>query len=108
MSEPTWWSEALALEKADQLEAAEQRLRDAIHDIGCGGQIAHLYELRMRRKLAEGDRAGAEEAYRKSMNWMRFMASCATSGGEGCALSREADEHEASLRQQLGYAPKER
>lgn len=105
MSDPTWWTKALQLEQADQLEAAEQLLRSSINDLGCFSQIAYLYELRMRRKQAEGDRAAAEAAFRKSAAWMRFMASGATSGGEGEALSQAAADHEAELVKQLGCRP---
>lgn len=105
MSDPTWWTKALQLELEDQLETAEQLLRSSINDLGCFSQIAYLYELRMRRKHSEGDRVAAEAAFRKSLDWMRFMASGATSGGEGEALSQAADDHEAELVKQLGYRP---
>ncbi|MBS0658811.1 MAG: hypothetical protein JSR82_11280 [Verrucomicrobia bacterium] len=97
MPQPAWWIEALELERRDELAAAEQKVQDALPHLGCYAQLAHLYELRLQRKLAEGDRAAAEEAARRSNGWMRIMASGATSGGEGLALSAEADEHEARL-----------
>lgn len=104
MNQPVWWQEALELERQDRLEAAERKLQDALPHLGCYSQLAHLYELRLQRKLAEGDATAARKAFRKSLEWMRFMASCATSGGEGLALSQEADDHEKSLRSHFDRA----
>jgi hypothetical protein len=102
---PEWWSIALSLELTDQLKEAEQTIRTAVDHAGAFVQIAHLYELRMQRKLKEGDRTAAIEAYRQSMSWMRFMASGATSGGEGAAYTLQVDQHRSSLVAQLGFDP---
>lgn len=91
------WARAVELEQEDRLDEAEAVLNAAIQYVGQVAQVAHLYELRMMRMLAAGDHAGAALACSASNRWMRIMASGATSGGEGAALSYEADEHERRL-----------
>jgi hypothetical protein len=104
-SEPVWWSKALALEQSDRLEEAEQAIRSAIDHAGRDIQVAHLYELRMQRKLNEGDRDAAVAAFRKSLGWMYSLASGATSGGEGAAYMYEVKRHRAHLVSLLGFDP---
>jgi hypothetical protein len=96
--DPWWWSVAQELEKQDRLDEAEALLERSIQHLGVDATIAHLYELRAVRLNAGGDAKGAEEAITKSIAAMRRMASGATSGGEGAALSLQADEHEKRLR----------
>ena len=91
------WERAVELERGDRCEEAERVLRGAMDSLMQVSQVAHLYELRMVRLLASGDRAGAEAACAASNRWMQIMASGATSGGEGAALSAEADAHERRL-----------
>ncbi len=95
---PTWWVEALRLERVGDLAAAERCITKAVDHLGAFSQVAHLYELRGKRLAAFGDAAGAAAAYTKSGEWMDTMAGCATSGGEGAALSYERDQHRARLR----------
>lgn len=96
-SKPDWWNRARDLERAGQLNAAEQLLKDAIPHQACALEIAELYRDRMIRLRSEGDVAGAGEAWLESYNWASFYASQATSGGEGAALSRERDKFHAQL-----------
>jgi hypothetical protein len=102
------WARALELEKEDRLEDAEAVLNAAIQYVGQVAQVAYLYELRMMRMLAKGDRAGAALACSASNRWMRIMASGATSGGEGAALSYEADQHERRLAGLMGAGDRDR
>lgn len=98
------WTRAQELERAGRFEEAEETLRTAIDSIGAIHQIAYLYELRMVRLLQEGDEAGARDACQRSCDAAWFMASCATSGGEGAALSLERDLHIARVRGMLGVS----
>ncbi|MBL8752501.1 MAG: hypothetical protein JNK15_04295 [Planctomycetes bacterium] len=98
---PDWWCAAVRLERNGDLAAAEQSILRAIDHHGAPMQVAHLYELRGHRLRTLGDVAGARTAYETSGAWMDRMASGATSGGEGEALSRQRDEHRA----RLGLAP---
>lgn len=95
---PGWWRLARELEVADQLDAAEKLIRDAIPNMAFAIEIAELYKDRYvrLRELGNGDAAAA--AFAKAEDWARFYASMATSGGEGIALSAERDEFIASLR----------
>lgn len=99
------WNRALALEMAEQLEEAEEEVLRSIDHLGAFGRVAYMYQLRMKRLLGAGDRAGAVAAFHKSDHWMWVMASGATSGGEGTALSREAEEHRRKLVGILGFDP---
>jgi hypothetical protein len=94
---PDWWGDAVRLALLGRLEDAETRIRRAVDHLGAYSQIAHLHELRGDRLRARGDVDGARLAYERSGEWMDAMASGATSGGEGAALSREADAHRARL-----------
>ena len=99
--DPEWWTQALELEKQDRLEEAEELVTEAMRKLGTPwpAQLAHLYELRMRRLSSEG--ASDEkilEARNKAIDWMDLYASGATSGGEGAALSYQAKQ----FRKQLG------
>lgn len=100
-AEPIWWTEAQRLEQAGYVEAAEKLIRSNIDHLGCYSQIAYLHELRGVRLQAAGDAAGARAAFEASGTWMDTMAGCATSGGEGAALSLQRDDH----RRRLGLRP---
>jgi hypothetical protein len=100
--DPEWWIEALRLEQADKLGEAEELLQKSIDHIGCYSSIAHMYELRLTRLSAKGDEAGAQAAGDRAIHWLVMYASCATSGGEGAALSMERDERIAAIRDSLG------
>lgn len=99
------WARALELERNGQIEEAEELIVRAIDHLGAYSQVAHMHQLRMERLMKEGDRAGAIEAFEKSNQWMRVMASGATSGGEGAALSLAADDHRKELVGILGFDP---
>lgn len=94
---PAWWHEAQALEATDDLEAAEQHIRTHCPHIGFACATADLYRLRMQRLQAAGDAAGADDAHRRSSEFIHHYASLATSGGEGAALSMERDAFLAEL-----------
>jgi len=68
-----------------------------VDHIGAAIQVAELYRHRMLRLLREGDSAGAEAARDQAARWAHHYAACATSGGEGAALSRERDAFLARL-----------
>ncbi len=94
---PEWWQRARVLEEADELEAAERAITEAIDHIGASASVAELYAGRMRRLASAGNAPGAAEARIKAEQWIRWYASQATSGGEGAALSVERDRFLASL-----------
>ncbi|MBK8975779.1 MAG: hypothetical protein IPM29_07620 [Planctomycetes bacterium] len=102
---PDWWLEAQELERSGRIAEAEALIERRIDHVGVHASVAHLHELRMRRLLAAGDRAGAVDAFRRSAARMSTMASQATSGGEGEALSLQANEHRAQLVAALGFDP---
>jgi hypothetical protein len=89
---PEWWRRAQALEAQDKLEEAEEVVKNAIPHLYFAHATADLYRERMIRKMEEGDQAGALEAFRQAKSFIYFMASLATSGGEGAALSGERDQ----------------
>lgn len=95
--DPEWWTKALKLELANRLKEAEQAIHKGESSIGSVIQTAELYRLRMERLKQEGDLKGAREARAKAVEWAISYASCATSGGEGVALSMERDQFIASL-----------
>lgn len=99
------WKLALELEGEGKLEEAEKAILNAIDHLGAYSQVAYMYQLRMERLLGAGDRAGAVEAFGQSDRWMWVMAAGATSGGEGAALSYEAEEHRRGLVGILGFDP---
>lgn len=94
---PDWWMAALLLERANRLQEAEACITGAVDHIGAAIQVAELYRHRMLRLLREGDSAGAEAARDQAARWAHHYAACATSGGEGAALSRERDAFLARL-----------
>ncbi|MBX3605400.1 MAG: hypothetical protein KF788_09015 [Piscinibacter sp.] len=94
---PAWWREALALEAAGDVAAAEAHIREGCPHIGYACATAELHRTRMRRLMATGDVAGADLAFRRSGEWIRHYAGLATSGGEGAALSLERDAFLAAL-----------
>ena len=106
---PGWWRLAIELEQQDRLSEAEALIKNALAPRGdpwdC--QTAYLYELRAQRLVSEGKRGAAKEAAQTSVNFMRQYASGATSGGEGIALSAEADQTQKRLEQLIG-APLQR
>jgi hypothetical protein len=99
------WKRALELERAGDLAQAEEVVLESIDHLGAFGRVAYLYQLRMERLAREGDRDGAIAAFRRSDHWMWVMASGATSGGEGTALSYQATEHRKALVTLLGFDP---
>jgi len=103
-NDPEWWQAAMALEEANELEAAEQLIRKRIDHQAFAHAIASLYRRRMQRLQKEGDDAGARAAFDKADYWICFYASQATSGGEGAALSEERDEFRAQLVNEYGNA----
>lgn len=105
-AEPEWWVAALKLEAAGKLAEAEAVIRQALdpRQEPSAAQIAHLYELRCRRLVKLGGFAAAHIAAEKGYAFMCEYASGATSGGEGVALSREAEDYRASLNELLRNA----
>ena len=95
--EPTWWDQAVALERDNRLEEAEHVLLDAIDHIGVYSQLAYLFELRYARMLTEHRPDDARAAKARAIHWLYAYASSATSGGEGAALSYERDRRIAEL-----------
>lgn len=102
---PEWWHQALVLEAANQLEAAERLIRERCPYIGFAHATADMYRQRMGRLLESGDHAGAREAFFKASAFIRYYASLATSGGEGLALSDERDQFRAQLVKEFGGDP---
>ena len=94
---PDWWRRARRLELENRLEEAEQAIRDGIPHLYFAHATADLYRDRMVRQMKLGDAEGAVESFRKSRDFIFFMASLATSGGEGAALSGERDRFMAEL-----------
>jgi hypothetical protein len=94
---PDWWMAALLMERANRLSEAEQCITDAIDHIGAAIQVAELYRQRMLRLQNEGQPGEALKAREAAIRWARHYAACATSGGEGAALSRERDAFIAQL-----------
>jgi hypothetical protein len=101
------WATAQRLEREEQLAQAEEMILGAIDHLGAYAQVAHLYELRMGRLARAGDREGAVAAFHRSNHWMDVMASGATSGGEGAALTYQAQQHRINLVKALGFDPAE-
>lgn len=102
---PQWWQDAIALEAQDQLEAAEETIKNGCPYIGFACSTAEMYRQRMLRLKQAGDEAGALEAFKKSSAFIFFYASMATSGGEGAALSYERDQFRAQLVAEFGRDP---
>jgi hypothetical protein len=94
---PDWWMAALLMERAGRLAEAEQCITDAIDHIGAAIQVAELYRQRMLRLQNEGQPGEALKAREAAIRWAHHYAACATSGGEGAALSRERDAFIAQL-----------
>lgn len=101
MPVPDWWQTVLQLEAAEKLPEAEALIHDALapRREPWTAQTAYLYELRCRRLLAEGRRAEALAAFERGCEFMVSYASGATSGGEGVALSQEAEDYRRELAQ---------
>lgn len=104
---PAWWLKARKLEAENKLEAAEATIRDGVPHLYFASAIADMYRLRMLRMKAAGDAAGALEAFNKSEHFIWFMASLATSGGEGAALSWERDKFMKQLIAEYGSDPRD-
>ena len=105
-NDPKWWTEALELESAGKIEAAEKKIVHAVKDIGAYSQVAYLHELRMARLIEQGDLKGARKAFDRAADWLTRYASCATSGGEGMALSAERAERLAVMQWAMDAAKK--
>ena len=104
---PVWWQKARKLEAENKLEAAEAVIKDGVPNLYFASATADLYRLRMLRMKAAGDAAGVLEAFNKSEHFIWFMASLATSGGEGAALSWERDKFMKQLLAEYGSDPRE-
>lgn len=100
-AEPAWWTRAQEHERADRFKRAERTILRAEASIGAWSQVAHLYELRLKRKLDEGDIDGAKDAFERADEALAQYASSATSGGEGVALSAERRNRVAAMKRQL-------
>lgn len=102
---PAWWIMARKLEAENKLKEAEAAIKDGVHNLYFAHATAELYRLRMLRMMEAGDKAAALEAFRKSESFIWFMASLATSGGEGAALSHERDKFMKQLVAEYGSPP---
>ncbi len=94
---PLWWQDAQRRAASGDLEAAERLVLQNVPHLGAYAQLAELHERLGRRHAAAGDQAKADAAFDASCEWMDRMASSATSGGEGMALSLQRDEHRRRL-----------
>lgn len=104
---PGWAHEARRLEDAGEVAAAEEMIKKSVNHNGYAASIAEMHARRMRAFQRAGDEPRAVEAFKKAVDWMRGYASSATSGGEGAALSQEADDFQESLAREFGYDPTE-
>ncbi|MBL9190213.1 MAG: hypothetical protein JNK23_22215 [Opitutaceae bacterium] len=104
---PDWARDVQKLEDAGEIEAAVETIKKNVPHIGYAASIAELYARQMRIFQRAGDELRAVEAFKKAVDWMTSYASSATSGGEGAALSREADDFRAALAREFGYDPTE-
>ena len=104
---PDWAREAERLEDAGQLKEAEEMIKRSVDHIGYAASIAEMYARRMRMFQRAGDEPRAVEAFKKAVGWMNSYAGFATSGGEGAALSQEADDFREALAREFGYDPTE-
>lgn len=95
---PIWWQNAVKHQQAGEMKKAEKLILDSVHELGAFASVAEIWKLRMQQLLAEGNSAGAHEAFEQSCSWITQYASGATSGGEGVALSMERDDHIAKLK----------
>jgi hypothetical protein len=102
---PAWWQQALALERQDRFDEAEEAIRNGVPHLAFAHAIADMYRLRMLRLKGAGDAPGALDAFKRSSNYIFFYASQATSGGEGTALSAERDAFRAQLVAEYGSDP---
>jgi hypothetical protein len=105
--QPDWWDKATELEEKNKLEEAEQAILKAVDHIGGVASVAEMYARRMRHFQRQGNEQKAREAFKKASDWIYYYASCATSGGEGAALSMERDQFLADLVNQFGYDPEQ-
>jgi hypothetical protein len=103
---PEWWRRARKLEAQDKLEEAEAVIKDGVPNLYFAHATADLYRQRMIRKMAEGNQACAREAFGKAEDFIFFMASLATSGGEGAALSHERNKFMDELVAAYGSDPR--
>jgi hypothetical protein len=94
-----WWKKAQELEAADKLAEAEEVIAAAMSPRRdpWDAQTAELYELRCKRLLREGKIEAAKAAAQKGYDFMLMYAAGSTSGGEGTARSREAEEYRRNL-----------
>jgi len=99
----TDWDRALALEQQDEIERAVEILRTQTGDAApyWQSQASYLFQLRAERLWNAGRRDEARAAAKESIAWARQYASGATSGGEGAALSYQADCIERQLAKYL-------
>lgn len=103
--DPAWWTKAVELEAADKLAEAEAVIRAALQprQEPWDAQTAH-YELRCKRMLREGKIDAAKAAAAKGYDLMLTYASGATSGGEGTAMSHEAEDYRRNLEALIAQA----
>jgi tetratricopeptide (TPR) repeat protein len=104
---PDWAHQAKKLEDDGEIEAAVEMIRKNVDHIGRAASIAELYARQMRAFQRVGDEPRAVEAFTKAVDWINSYAGSATSGGEGAALSREADDFREALAREFGYDPTE-
>jgi hypothetical protein len=70
-----WWQQAQRLEATDQLAAAEQLICACCPAPDYARTLAELYQLRMHRLGAAGDREGERHAFLQTVRWIDRYAS---------------------------------
>jgi len=96
-----WRTQVDQLEQAGQIEEAEALLLKSINHLGAYSSAAYLWEREVGRRVEKNDLAGAKAAARKARDLLYAYAAGATSGGEGTALSREAEQRIKPLKPYL-------
>lgn len=74
-----WWQAAQRLESEDRLDDAERLIRLCCPSPDYARALAELYELRMHRLGALGDRAGERDAFLETVRWIDCYAQLAGS-----------------------------
>lgn len=87
------------LERDDRLAEMEELVQVAGYNQGhpWPAVLASIYEKRLHRMIRDGRQEDARHARERAIDAIRQYAAGATSGGEGAALSREADQFIARL-----------
>ncbi len=74
-----WWQVAQRLEAEGRLDDAERVIRRCCPSPDYARALAELYELRMHRLGALGDRSGERDAFLETVRWIDCYAALAGS-----------------------------